>query len=86
MSNGLTLGKYLNEMRESKSLSLRDLKELSGISIAEISRIENGIRKEPGIGTLITICDGLGIDEHEALEILIAEVRKKRKNKKTGSA
>ncbi len=43
----MTFGEYLKNSRTFAGLSMRELSERSGISAAEISRIESGERKKP---------------------------------------
>ena len=43
----MDVGNYIKELRNKKSISQRQLAELSGISNAEISRIETGERQKP---------------------------------------
>ncbi|EGQ26746.1 XRE family transcriptional regulator [Sporosarcina newyorkensis 2681] len=43
----MTFGEYLKKLREERSISQRALAEKSGISNAEISRIETGNRQNP---------------------------------------
>ncbi|MEK4456886.1 MULTISPECIES: helix-turn-helix domain-containing protein [unclassified Paenibacillus] len=47
-----TLGVYLKNRRKKKGLNLIELSELSGISIAQISRIETGKRGTPKPDTI----------------------------------
>lgn len=45
----------LTKIRDNKRLSQDDLAYLSGISRRSISRIENGLIKEPSIDTLLKL-------------------------------
>ncbi len=54
--NCLIIGKIIREKRIEKGLSTRDLGYLVGVSNAEISRIENGLKKDIGLNLFLTIC------------------------------
>ncbi|UPR42103.1 helix-turn-helix transcriptional regulator (plasmid) [Vibrio parahaemolyticus] len=47
----LLLGKKIKEARKKKKLTIEDLASKSGLSVAHLSRLENG-RKSPTITTL----------------------------------
>lgn len=55
-------GNSLTKIRENKRLSQEDLSYLSGISRRSISRIENGLIKEPSIDTLLKLSASLDVD------------------------
>lgn len=55
-------GNNLTKIRENKRLSQEDLSYLSGISRRSISRIENGLIKEPSIDTLLKLSAVLDLD------------------------
>ena len=55
----MDLGSYLTQIRKERGFSLRDLGEQSGVSSAEICRIENGQRKHPSPSVLRAIADTL---------------------------
>ncbi len=57
----MSLGDYLKTQRKNKDWSQRDLAEASGISNAEISRLESGVRKEPSPSILKSLSTALGI-------------------------
>jgi transcriptional regulator with XRE-family HTH domain len=63
----MTFGEYLKQLRNEKKISQRELAEMSGISNAEISRIETGERKKPSHLTLKAIAPFLGIAYEELL-------------------
>jgi DNA-binding Xre family transcriptional regulator len=56
------VGKRLNTRRDEAGLSLRDLERLTGISVATISRIENGLQREMSAGTFFKLCETLALD------------------------
>lgn len=62
------LGEYLKELRVKHNLSQRALADKSGVSNAEISRIESGERKRPSEDVLRALAVSFGIDEIEFLE------------------
>lgn len=55
-------GNNFIKIRENKKLSQEDLSYLSGISRRSISRIENGLIKEPSIDTLLKLSAALDFD------------------------
>ncbi|MCW6678353.1 helix-turn-helix domain-containing protein [Anaerococcus sp. NML200574] len=55
-------GNDLTKIRENKRISQEDLAFLSGISRRSISRIENGLIKEPSIDTLLKLSASLDAD------------------------
>lgn len=57
----MTVGEYIKGLRIENKLSQRELAELSGISNAEISRLETGDRKKPSPLTLRAIAPYLGV-------------------------
>lgn len=57
----MTIGELLSIARDLKGFSLRELENRSGVSNALISQIENGHVKEPGIFTVLRLCDSLGL-------------------------
>lgn len=64
----MTFGDYLKDLRKQKSISQRELAEKSGISNAEISRIETGGRQKPAPDALKAIAPVLGVQYEELLE------------------
>ena len=60
------IGKIIREQRKSIPLSLRQLSKLSGVSVAHLGRIEQGLRK-PSTRTLQKIAEPLGFDLYELL-------------------
>jgi len=53
-------GKRLNNVRESRGMSLRELAAASGLEHAQIARIENG-EKNPTLYTVIRLAEALDI-------------------------
>ncbi len=68
MTSKLNVGKIIKKQRKSISLSLRQLSELSGVSVAHLGRIEQGLRK-PSTRTLQKIAEPLRFDLYELLVI-----------------
>ncbi|MCG7406734.1 helix-turn-helix domain-containing protein [Paenibacillus sp. ACRRX] len=62
-----SFGSYLKMLREKKEMTIKQLSEESGISNAQISRIENGIRKPPKPETIKKLSEALGADYKEML-------------------
>ena len=63
------LGKFLRERRKAKGLSMREVAEQSGISHAEVFRIESGRRAYPSICVLTALGKTLGIPDDEMLRL-----------------
>jgi transcriptional regulator with XRE-family HTH domain len=57
----MNFGQYLRQLRNEKSLSQRDLAVESGISNAEISRIETGERQKPSPDVLRALSPVIGV-------------------------
>jgi transcriptional regulator with XRE-family HTH domain len=55
------LGQRLRRVRKQKDLTLNDLFEATGISVATLSRIENGGSKEVDARTLVTLAEWMGL-------------------------
>ena len=73
------IGKRVDEIRQSKGLSVRQLAEMSGVNYANICKIENG-KYNVSIDILGKICDALGcrvdlIDGNERIEINKGKLR-----------
>lgn len=64
----MSLGEYLQEKRKEKDMSQRDLANASGVSNAEISRIEAGTRKQPSPKTLRKIAEALNTPLEEVYQ------------------
>ena len=64
----MSLGDYMREKRKERDWSQRDLAAASGISNAEISRLEAGKRKEPSIVVLEKIAKALNTPMSEVME------------------
>ena len=65
----MTFGEYIRKLRKDCKLSQRDLAEKSGISNAEISRIESGERKNPAPAILKAIAPHIGVTYEELLQM-----------------
>ncbi|WP_425415509.1 helix-turn-helix domain-containing protein [Paenibacillus borealis] len=60
-------GNYLKQLREDKGLTINQLASLAGISGAQISRIENGLRGVPKPATLRKIADATDVSYEELM-------------------
>ncbi|MBW4083863.1 helix-turn-helix transcriptional regulator [Paenibacillus sp. S150] len=61
-------GNYLKQLREHKGLTINQLAALAGISGAQISRIENGLRGVPKPATLRKIAEAAEVSYEELME------------------
>lgn len=64
----MSLGEFMREKRKEKDWSQRDLAAASGVSNAEISRLEAGKRKEPSLSVLQDIASALNTPMSEIME------------------
>lgn len=64
----MTFGEYLKALRQEKDLSQRELAAASGISNAEISRLEAGKRKDPSAVVLQNLAKVLDTPVEELLK------------------
>lgn len=67
--NSLDLSEKIKYLRKEKNLSQGALSRLSGVSVAEICRIENGERKNPSINLLNKLLEGLNVSTEVYLEV-----------------
>lgn len=65
MDKNTVLANRLKALCEEKNISYRALGEKIGMPAARIARIANGMTSNPGIYTMIHICDGLGVSLDE---------------------
>lgn len=63
----MSFGQYLRHLRNSKKLTLNQLAELSGISNAQISRLEVGKRASPKPETIKKLAPFLGVKYEEMM-------------------
>jgi len=68
MDKKLNISQIIREQRKRLSLSLKQLSRLSGVSIAHLGRIEQGLRR-PSTRTLQKIAEPLGFDLYELLVV-----------------
>ncbi|MEX2462029.1 MAG: helix-turn-helix transcriptional regulator [Paenibacillaceae bacterium] len=54
-------GLYIKQKRKKRNMSLVDISTISGVSIAQISRVENGKRGVPRPETIKKLASALGI-------------------------
>lgn len=64
----MNFGEYIKCLRNEKELSQRDLAEKSGVSNAEISRLETGERKKPSPTVLKALHPYLGVSYEDLLQ------------------
>ena len=66
MGGTQNIGKIIREQRKSTPLTLSQLSEMSGVSVAHLGRVEQGQRK-PSTHTLQKIAKPFGFDLYELL-------------------
>lgn len=64
----MNFSEYLKQIRLEKSISQRELAEKSGISNAEISRIESGARQKPSPDALKALAPILGVEYEDLMD------------------
>lgn len=57
-----TFSEKIKELREAKGITQGELSRLSGVSVAEICRIEKGERQNPSINLLNKLLSALEVD------------------------
>ena len=65
----MELGAYLIQVRNERGYSQRDLAEKSGVSPAEISRVESGKHQTPSPGVLRALANALVVDYHYLMQL-----------------
>lgn len=65
----MDLSEKIKYLRKEKDLSQGALSRLSGVSVAEICRIESGERKNPSINLLNKLLEGLDVSNEVYLEV-----------------
>lgn len=68
MSEYLLLSERIKTLCEKKEMSYYNLASASGVPITTIMNIVHGITKNPGIFTILKLCDGLDISVHDLIE------------------
>ncbi|HWB14527.1 MAG TPA: helix-turn-helix transcriptional regulator [Pirellulales bacterium] len=64
------LVKQLKSAREQKGLSLADVSERTGMDRSALSKLENGVRPNPTVDTLVRYADAVGL----RLEVSLIEL------------
>lgn len=54
--------KVLKRMRENKGLSLRGVAKLSGVPLATLSKLENGVLRNPTLRTMVALKKAYGLE------------------------
>jgi transcriptional regulator with XRE-family HTH domain len=61
----------LRDMRERAGLSQDELAAKSGLSQAQISQLERGQTRNPGVSTLMQLADALGVPLHHVIAAVV---------------
>lgn len=69
MKSELTLGMKLKTLRNSKKMTLQEVSEKSGVSIVELSQIEND-KNKPQMGTIKKLSKAFDYDFEELYDYL----------------
>lgn len=65
----LELSEKIKYLRKEKGLSQGSLSRITGVSVAEICRIESGERKNPSINLLNKLLTGLDVSKEVYLDV-----------------
>ena len=65
----MKLGEYLIQARRDRGFSQRDLAARCGISPAEVSRVESGVRQKPAPGVLRAMADALVVSYPRLMQL-----------------
>jgi transcriptional regulator with XRE-family HTH domain len=65
----LELSEKIKYLRKEKGLSQGSLSRITGVSVAEICRIESGERKNPSINLLNKLLSGLDVSKEVYLDV-----------------
>ena len=65
----MNLGSLLRHHRKDKKLTLKAVAEGAGVSEGFMSQVENNV-KSPSVGTLMKICEAMGLNAGELMEQL----------------
>ena len=68
MRNDKLLPELIKNLCDEKEMSYYNLASASGVPITTIMNIVHGITKNPGIFTILKLCDGLDISVHDLIE------------------
>jgi transcriptional regulator with XRE-family HTH domain len=72
-----TLGERVRYARMMKALTLRDVRDQTGITIATLSRVENGLVESPHMVTIRKLADVLDVDAGWLLTGATVEIPKR---------
>ncbi|MDY5107167.1 MAG: helix-turn-helix transcriptional regulator [Actinobacillus minor] len=61
------LGDNIKRIRKTAGISQQELADMSGVSKAQISRLENGEQNNPQINTVVSIASNLGVSIEEII-------------------
>lgn len=61
------IGEHIKRIRKTVGISQQELAEMSGVSKAQISRLENGEQTNPQINTIVSIASNLGVSVEEVI-------------------
>ncbi|MDO4225553.1 MAG: helix-turn-helix transcriptional regulator [Bergeyella zoohelcum] len=61
------LGDNIKRIRKTSGVSQQELADMSGVSKAQISRLENGEQNNPQINTIVAIASNLGVSVEEII-------------------
>lgn len=61
------LGDNIKRIRKTAGISQQELADMSGVSKAQISRLENGEQSNPQINTIVSIASNLGVSIEEII-------------------
>ncbi len=72
----MTLGEYIRQVRTERGYTNRELAKRCGVSSAEISRLETGVRQEASVGILSKLAEVLAVDFYELADLAAGRKKK----------
>ncbi|WP_035349232.1 helix-turn-helix domain-containing protein [Heyndrickxia ginsengihumi] len=70
MGKRLQIGDIIKKKREEKNWTLRELSDVSGISMSYISMLERGLKKFPSVKVIKKLAKSLDFSQEQLLEII----------------
>lgn len=61
MQGNMVIGRRLKELCKEKNVTYQELGDKIGMPAKRIYRLANGMHSNPGVFTMLPICDGLGV-------------------------
>lgn len=73
------LGERLKAIRETAGLSQQEVAFRSGLSISMVGQLEQGLKRDPRLSTLLALAEGFGLTLGQLMDQLTAPPKKPRR-------